>query len=115
MPYERDFKFELRRVVRNLDTQQVREDAIEDLRSLAKAAYRKAKPTRGKSLDQAVRWARIAAYLYQVINSITRQYDERQINKDLDELERLIDEAHKRAQQNQKEPEEENNAESRGP
>ena len=94
-PHRRSFEFELRRIVRNLDTQELREEAIQDLRDLAKTAYKKAKPGQGKKLNQSVQWARITAYLYQVINTITRQYDERQIDKDLDELERLIDEARK--------------------
>jgi len=103
MPYERSFKFKLRRVMRRLDTQELREEAVVDLRSLAKAAYERAKPTKGRNLEQSAQWARMTAYLYQVINSITRQYDERQVDKDLDELERLIAEVRKEAENAQEE------------
>nr|NIO38620.1 hypothetical protein [Candidatus Bathyarchaeota archaeon] len=107
MPYERNFKFKLRRAVRKLDTQELRKEAIEDLQSLAKEAYKRAKPKKGKKTEKSIKWTRITAYLHQVINSITKQYDERQIDKDLDKLERLIEEAHKRAENLKKKPEKE--------
>jgi hypothetical protein len=38
-------------------------------------------------------WARIAAYTAQIINTVAKGIDERQIDLDLDRLEKMIDEA----------------------
>jgi hypothetical protein len=48
-----------------------------------------------KDLDLNVRqkWMRVAAYAAQVINSLASGFDEKQIDKDLDKLEVLVNEA----------------------
>lgn len=38
-------------------------------------------------------WARVAAYIAQIMNSVASGFDERSIDEQLDELERLVDEA----------------------
>jgi hypothetical protein len=38
-------------------------------------------------------WARIMAYIGQVMNSISKSFDEAQITHDLEKLEKMIDEA----------------------
>lgn len=50
------------------------------------------------SLKQRQLWARVAAYTAQIINSIAEGFDEREIDIQLDELERLINEAKAKAE-----------------
>jgi hypothetical protein len=68
-----------------LDTQQIRMKLIQSLQEL---------------FETASRWAeedsdamRIAGYIAQVLNNLTKSYEERQFNDDLKELERLIQRA----------------------
>jgi len=49
------------------------------------------------TLKQRQMWARIAAYTAQIINSVASGFDERQIDVQLDELERLVNEAKTKA------------------
>jgi hypothetical protein len=42
-------------------------------------------------------WARIAAYTAQIMNNVAKGIDERQIDQDLDHLEKLINEAKAKA------------------
>ena len=79
-----------------VDTQRLRGKALEGLEELFDLAQAMAKSQNVK-LKQRQIWARIAAYIAQIINSVASGFDERQINADLDELERLIDEARTKA------------------
>jgi uncharacterized protein YdaT len=45
------------------------------------------------TIDQRRRWARVAAQAAQIMNSLGSNLDEREINTQLDELERLVKEA----------------------
>jgi len=45
------------------------------------------------TIKQRQMWARIAAYVAQIMNTIANGIDERQIDKDLTSLERLVNEA----------------------
>jgi len=49
------------------------------------------------TLKQRQMWARVAAYVAQIMNSVASGFDERQIDADLDELERLVNEAKAKA------------------
>lgn len=44
-------------------------------------------------LSQRQKWVRAASYVAQVMNSLTRSFDEAQITKDLEKLEKLVNEA----------------------
>ena len=87
----------------NIDTQRLRGKALKSLEELFNLATKmakgqvKGKKTKEITLKQRQIWARIAAYIAQIINSICAGFDERQINKDLDELERLVNEARAKA------------------
>jgi hypothetical protein len=104
----------------DVDTQQLRANAIKRLKELfdlssdfAKGTY-KFQYTRGKrevlTVKQRQMWARIAAYIAQIMNTIANGIDERQIDKDLALLEKLVNEAtakndaSQRRQENGKEP-----------
>ena len=73
--------------VKRLDTQLAREKAIENLEMLAKKAHTKAIG----DAKGCVKWARIEAYVYQVINTLMRTYDQADIKRRLDELKRMIE------------------------
>ena len=55
-------------------------------------AQQKAIDTHPANEQTKQNWTRLAAYVSQVINSITKTYDEKEIDAELDELERLINE-----------------------
>lgn len=80
-----------RRIVR-VDTQRLRCQLMVKLKDMFDAAHCLAQQ---KDLDLNVRqkWMRVAAYAAQVINSLAKGFDEKQIDKDLDKLEVLVNEA----------------------
>jgi len=45
------------------------------------------------SVKERQKWVRVAAYTAQVLNSITDKFDEREVDRELAELEKLVDEA----------------------
>jgi hypothetical protein len=45
------------------------------------------------SLSERQKWVRVAAYTAQILASVTDGLDERQIDRDLTELERIVNEA----------------------
>jgi hypothetical protein len=75
-----------------VDTQKLRKKALDGLEELFDLAQDMAK-NKNVKLKQRQMWARIAAYIAQIINSVATGFDERQIDKDLNELERLVNEA----------------------
>lgn len=91
-----------------LDTQRIRRNLIDQLEevfnlaaSLAKGEIKTMKAGKKQvkvSLKQRQMWARVAAYTAQIINSIAEGFDEREIDIQLDELEKLIREAKAKAE-----------------
>jgi len=98
----------LRRVAKlrekvKVDTQRMRAKWMKSLEeifnfaaSLAKGEF-KTQTVNGETVKVTMKqrqiWARIAAYTAQIMNSIAQGFDERQIDAQLDELERLVSEA----------------------
>ena len=90
-----------------IDTQELRSKTIRNLEQLFDLAVMFAKgeiktqTESGKTvkitLKQRQMWARIAAYIAQILNSIASGFDEKQIDVQLDELERLVSEAKAKA------------------
>lgn len=80
-------------------TQQVREKLLNALEAIFDEATKLAKgetqTIQGKplTLRQRQAWAKVASYTAQVINSITKTIDEKQIDEDLEYLQKLIQEA----------------------
>lgn len=85
-----------------INTQKIRENLLSNLTSIFESAVKFAK---GKTtinghelaLKEREKWVRVAAYTAQVINSVASGFDERQIDVQLDELERLVNEAKAKA------------------
>ena len=75
-----------------IDTQKLRNDAIQNLQELFTLAKNQAQNEKTK-LKQRQTWTRIATYICQVINDIATHFDEKQIDQDLNKLEKLINEA----------------------
>ena len=80
----------LRAIVKT-DTLNLRNQAIQSLQELFALAKEQAQNPDIKSKERQD-WIRIAAYTCQVINSIAVRLDENQIDKDLNNLEDLINE-----------------------
>jgi len=90
-----------------VDTQRIRGKALKRLEDLFDLAVTLAKgevktqteegKTETVTLKQRQLWARVAAYIAQIMNSVAEGFDERQIDADLDELERLVNEAKAKA------------------
>ena len=78
-----------------LDTQKIRFELILELKALAEMAQQKAIDTHPASIEAKQNWARIAAYISQVINSISKTYDEATALEELDRLEKMIEQATK--------------------
>jgi predicted transcriptional regulator len=98
-----------------VDTQEVRTHAIKRLKELfelssdfAKGTYKFQYQNRQReplTIKQRQMWARIAAYIAQIMNTIANGIDERQIDKDLALLEKLVDEATAKNNSSQRKPE----------
>jgi hypothetical protein len=73
-----------------LETQELREDIVKQLKELAEEAHQSAMDRRLKASTR-VKWARVEAYIYQVISGITKQYDVVEINKRIAELKELVE------------------------
>jgi len=93
---------ELKETIR-VDTQRIRGktlDSLQELFDLAVALAKGKVKTQNEegvavkvTLKQRQMWARVAAYIAQIMNSVASGFDERQIDVQLDELERLVNEA----------------------
>ena len=93
---------QLRRVFR-VETQQVRAKILKRLEELFDMAQNFARGNYQYSYDKGQRervtlgqrqkWARVAAYVAQIMNNVASCIDERQLDKDMDRLEALINEA----------------------
>lgn len=73
-----------------IDTQAKREEAIRRLEELAQMAHKYA-VDESLSPSQRLRWARIEAYIYQVVNTVLREYDSAEIKRRIEELRSLIE------------------------
>jgi len=93
---------QLRKVL-HVDTQKTRQKLIRRLEEIFKIAsnYARGQVHRvvgedGKERELTIierqYWARIAAYTAQIINTVAKGIDERQIDKDLDQLETMLNE-----------------------
>jgi hypothetical protein len=85
-----------------VDTQKIREKLLENLQTIFNEAVKFAKgevTVDGKelTLKQRQAWTRVAAYTAQVIQSVAKGFDEHEIDMQLDELQRLVDEARAKA------------------
>ncbi|MGD0644321.1 MAG: hypothetical protein ABSA75_05390 [Candidatus Bathyarchaeia archaeon] len=91
---------QLRRIM-HVDTQHVRRKMIRRLEEIFKisADYARGKVDRvidedGKERPLTIAerqfWARIAAYTAQIINNVAKGIDERQIDRDMDQLEEML-------------------------
>ena len=78
-----------------LDTQRIRFELILELKALEEMAQQKAIDTHALSVETKQNWARIAAYISQVINSISKTYDEAMVMEELEKLKKMIDEMSK--------------------
>jgi hypothetical protein len=82
------------RLIRNmyvLSTKKIREDAINRLQELAEEAQKRA-TSKHLATEARQKWAKIAAYLYQTLNSILNSYDEAYILEKLEEIEEYVKE-----------------------
>jgi len=75
-----------------LDTQKLRNEAIQSLQELFAMAKSQATNPNLKP-PQKQKWTRAAAYITQIMNTIAAALDNRQIDEDLQNLEKLVDEA----------------------
>ena len=77
------------------DTQNIRSQLILDLRSLLEIATEQSISTGGQKSVERQNWVRLAAYISQVINGISKTYDITQIKDELEELRKTIAEMDK--------------------
>ncbi|MFH2111044.1 MAG: hypothetical protein ABIJ47_07275 [Candidatus Bathyarchaeota archaeon] len=97
----------LRRIIR-VDTQRMRERTLSSLEDMFELAIMiakgeiKSQTVKDKqvpiSLKQRQMWARVAAYIAQIMNSIAEGFDEKTIDASLAELERMVDEVKAKAE-----------------
>jgi hypothetical protein len=77
------------RRVNRIDTRQIREHGLEILTKLAEEAYANAQ---NKEFDSRERqnWSRLAAYIYQTVNSLAQDYDAVKVAAKVEELKKLV-------------------------
>jgi len=79
-----------------LDTQNIRVKLIRRLEELFNLAQANAKAQR-LELPQREKWAKVATFIAQTINSLTQAFDERAFDENLKKLETLIEQAKAKA------------------
>ena len=72
------------------DTQRMRAQLIMELKALQETAVDQVQSTTGKKTSEQQNWARLATYISQVINSISKTYDLTQIKAELEELRKTV-------------------------
>ena len=77
------------------DTQRLRAQLIMELKTMQETAVDQVNSTTGKKTADQQNWVRLAAYISQVINSISKTYDITQIKTELEELRKTIGELEK--------------------
>jgi hypothetical protein len=75
-----------------VNTQKIRDEAIQSLQELFTLAKEQAQNSNVK-LKERQAWARVAAYICQIMNGVANRVDEQQIDQDLNRLEELVNEA----------------------
>jgi hypothetical protein len=84
-----------RRILR-LNTRRIRLELLAKLGDIFNEAHALAQD-RGLALREREKWARVAAYAAQTIDGLCSKFDAQQVDTDLAELERLINEARAKA------------------
>lgn|GEM_PF-1631659 len=79
------------RRVYQLDTRKTIENAIRNLDELAEEAHTRA-TSKYQPVEARQKWARIEAYVYQTINSLTKNYDSQLVMEKLEALTRRVEE-----------------------
>jgi hypothetical protein len=77
------------------DTQRIRAQLIMALKGLQETAVDQVQSARGNKTIEQQNWVRLAAYISQVINSISKTYDITQIKTELEQLRKTIGEIDK--------------------
>jgi len=72
------------------DTRKLIENAIRDLMKLTEEAHKYA-TAKYQATENRQKWARIEAYIYQTINSLTKTYDTQRALEKLEELTRIVE------------------------
>jgi hypothetical protein len=80
------------RRILQIDTQQIRFKLIKKLEEMFDCAHALSRNT-GLDLSEREKWAKIAAYIAQTINSVSAGFDEQKVNREIDELENLVSKA----------------------
>jgi hypothetical protein len=78
------------------DTQNIRSQLILELRSLLEVATEQSLSTGGQKSAERQNWIRLATYISQVINNISKTYDVTQIKDELEELRKTIEDMDKK-------------------
>lgn len=87
-------RLEKLRLIVKIDSQKLRSNLIKQLNDLFRISSDLAR-TRTDDMKERQGWIRVAAYTAQVMEQLTKGYDERQVDKDLEELARMVDEVEK--------------------
>jgi hypothetical protein len=77
------------------DTQRLRAQLIMELKTLQETAVAQVHSKRGPKAAEHQNWVRLAAYISQVINSISKTYDVTQIKTELEQLRKTLGELEK--------------------
>jgi hypothetical protein len=77
------------------DTQRIRAQLILELKTLQETAIEQVQSATWRKTQEHQNWAKLAAYISQVINSISKTYDVTQIKNELDQLRKTIGELEK--------------------
>jgi hypothetical protein len=78
------------------DTQVIRSQLILELQSLLEIATEQARSAGGQKSVERQNWVRLAAYISQVINGISKTYDVTEIKNELEQLRRTVEELDKK-------------------
>ena len=77
------------------DTQRIRAQLIMELKGMQETAVDQVQSTTGKKTKEHQNWAKLATYISQVINSISKTYDITHIKTELEQLRKTIGELEK--------------------
>lgn len=77
------------------DTQSIRSELILGLRSLLEIATEQSLSAGGRKAAERQNWVRLAAYISQVINGISKTYDIAEIKNELEQLRKTVEELNK--------------------
>ncbi|MCX8154203.1 MAG: glycogen/starch/alpha-glucan phosphorylase [Candidatus Bathyarchaeota archaeon] len=77
------------------DTQRIRAQLILELKNLQEMAVDQVQSAAWRKTKEHQNWVRLAAYISQVINSISKTYDITQIKNELEQLRKTIRELEK--------------------